>query len=128
MDLPANGQANPLPSQPVSLTSNQSASHATRTSIRPLIFLGPEGETSKGEAEGVEVGGAGGLRGAGVGVDRSLRGVGVGGTKGSQGVEGRGLEDSVSASYNSTQSDSFWVSESFSIFFSFFTSFDRFFI
>merc|ERR1711954_511801 len=100
----------------------------TRTSIKPLIFLGPEEETGEEEAEGVEVGGAGGLRGVGVGLDRSLQGVGVGGTKGSQGVEGGGSEDSASVLHNSTQSDSFWVSESFSVFFSFFASFDRFFI
>ena len=53
--------------------------------------------------------------------------MGVGGTKGLQGVEGRGLEDLASASHNATQSDSFWVLESFSVFFSFFASFDHFF-
>merc|ERR1711954_493199 len=93
---------------------------ATRTSIKPLIFLGSEEETGEGEAEGVEVGGAGGLQGVGVGVDRSLRGVGVGGPKGSQGVEGGGSEASASASHHATQLESFWVLESSSVFFSFF--------
>ena len=50
--------------------------------------MGPEGETDKGEAEGVEIGG---LRGVGVGIDGSLHRVGVGGAKGLQGAEDGGV-------------------------------------
>ena len=97
---------------------------STRTSIRPLIFLGPEGETNKEEAEGAEMGD---LLGVGVGVGRSVRGAGVGGAKGSQGAEGGGSEAAASALHNSNQSEAFWVSASFSVFFCFFASLDLFF-
>ena len=97
---------------------------STRTSIRPLIFLVPEGGIDEEEAEGAEMGD---LLGVGVGMGGSVRGAGVGGAKGLQGAEGGGLEASASASHNATQSESIWVSESFSVFFSFFASLDCFF-
>ena len=69
----------------------------------------------------------GDLLGVGVGVGGSVRGAGVGGAKGSQGAEGGGSEASASALHHLTQSESFWVLESFSVFFCFFASLDHFF-
>ena len=97
---------------------------STTTSIRPLIFLVAEGETDKEEVEGAEMGV---LLGVGVGVGGSERGAGVGGAKGLPGVEGGGSEAAASASHSSYQSETFWGSESFSVFFCFFASFDLFF-
>ena len=97
---------------------------STTMSIRPLIFLVAEGETDKEEVEGAEMGV---LLGVGVGVGRSERGAGVGGAKGLPGAEGRGSEAAASALHSSYQSETFWGSESFSVFFCFFASFDLFF-
>ena len=88
---------------------------STTTSIRPWIFfLDPEGETNEEEVEGAVMGV---LLGGGVGVGGSERG-----------VEAEGSEAAASALHSSYQSETFWGSESFSIFFCFFTSFDRFFL
>ena len=98
---------------------------STTTSIRPWIFfLVTEGETNEEEVEGAEMGV---LLGGGVGVGGSERGAGVGGAKGLPGVEGGGSEAAASASHSSYQSETFWGSESFSVFFCFFASFDLFF-
>ena len=99
---------------------------STTTSIRPWIFfLVTEGDTNEEEVEGAEMGV---LLGGGVGVGGSERGAGVGGAKGLPGVEGRGSEAAASASHSSYQSETFWGSESFSVFFCFFASFDFFFL
>ena len=98
---------------------------STTMSIRPLIFfLVTEGKTSKEEVEGAEMGV---LLGVGVGVGGSEQGAGVGGAKGLPGAEGGGSEAAASALHNSNQSEAFWVSESFSVFFCFFASLDLFF-
>ena len=106
--------------------ARQAKGFSTTTSIRPWIFfLATEGETNKEEVEGAEMGV---LVGGGVGVRGSERGAGVGGAEGTLGAEGGGSEASASALHNSTQSETFWGSESFSIFCCFFTSFDHFFL
>ena len=100
--------------------ARQAKGFSTTMSIRPWIFfLATEGETNEEEVEGAEMGV---LLGGGAGVGRSERGAGVGGAKGSLGVDAGGSK--AAALPSSYQSETFWGSESFSVFFCFFASFD----